>query len=436
MNLIINTESGSVEGLMSSDQKTRIFRGVPYAEPPIGELRFRRPEKKKSWTGVRPVKAFSPKAFQADLSKDSFYGKEFYAGDTSPMSEDCLYLNIWSPAEASGLPVLMWIHGGAYMHGYGSEIEFDGEALSKKGVIMVSVNYRVGSLGFFADDELESENPEHISGNYGFWDQIAALKWIYDNIENFGGDKNRITVAGQSAGCMSTQTLISTDLTRGMIHSAVLQSGGGIPGFASDYSIVKQKEISSSMKEYLGVKTVSELRKLSPEAICYAGYAMNGKYKGLSFMPNVDGYLLKKTVVDLALSGSIHDIPYIIGCTHDEMGNGTADMLRTSAVNFAANQEKLHKKPTYIYHFTRQLPGDDSGAFHSSELWYEFGTLKRCWRPFEQCDYDLSETMISYLTNFIKSDDPNSEGLPCWKPYTSSSPVRIRLDSEISEEKV
>lgn len=437
MELTVKTESGLVEGLYSKDKKCLIFRGVPYAEPPVGELRFKRSVPKKPWEGVRPAKAFSPKAYQADMTKDEFYCKEFYSGDTVPMSEDCLYLNIWTPADTGNekLPVLMWIHGGAYMHGYGSEDEFDGENFAAKGVIMVSINYRVGALGFFAHDELEKENDEGISGNYGMWDQIRALEWIYDNIENFGGDKNRITVCGQSAGCMSTQTLISSDITRGKINSAILQSGGGIPGFARDYNVDVQKKVSLALMKHLGVSTIGELRELSPEAICYGAYAIGPQFDGLCFMPNVDGYLLKDTIPNLAEKGLIHDIPYMIGCTKDEMGGGSADILRQSAINFGKNQEKLGKKTPFIYHFTRQLPGDKAGAFHSSELWYVFATYKRCWRPFTEEDIKLADIISSYWANFIKKQDPNDKKLTEWRAYSSENPVRMKLDTLCEEEK-
>ena len=422
--LIIKTTAGQVEGALSIDGDCRIFKGIPYAEPPVGNLRFKRAEPKKPWNGIRPAKAFSPKAYQADLTRGGFYAKEFYFGTPESMSEDCLYLNIWTPKNTGNqkLPVMMWIHGGAYMHGAGSEVEFDGEGFAKKGVILVTINYRVGALGFFAHNDLEKENPQGISGNYGFWDQISALKWIYENIESFGGDKEKITVAGQSAGCMSTQTLVSTSETKGLINSAILQSGGGIPGFARDYSVNAQKEISLELMEHLGITTIEELRALSPEAITYGAYDINARHDGLCWMPNIDGYLLKDTVPNLAINGDIHSIPYIIGCTKDEMGNGSAELLYSSAKAFAENQDKLGNPPVYVYHFERDLPGDDAKAFHSSELWYEFETLGRCWRPFEKRDWDLSAELATYFTNFIKHGKPNEYNGNKWNKYTIEKP--------------
>ena len=417
--LVIKTVSGLVEGALSKDSKCRIFRGVPYAEPPVGELRFRRPVAKKPWFGVKTTKSIPPKCYQADATKGDFYPKEFYSGEIPPLSEDSLYLNIWTPAAIGDekLPVLMWIHGGAYMHGSGSEVEFDGEGFAKKGVILVTINYRVGALGFFTHPELEKENEEGISGNYGFWDQIFALKWIYENIENFGGDKNKITVAGQSAGCMSTQTLISTEETKGLIAGAVLQSGGGVPGLARDYSKVRQTEVSLKLMEILGVSTIDELRQLSPESICNAGYAVNEHFGDLCWMPNVDGYLLKDTVANLAIDGKIHDIPYIIGSTKNDIGvSDKGDLLVESAIKFALVRNEQSDKKVWLYHFDRDLPGDNAGAFHSCELWYEFETMQRCWRPFEEHDYEISRELSTQWADFVKQGDPG------WKNYTAEEP--------------
>ena len=305
------------------------------------------------------------------------------------------------------------------MHGSGSEVEFDGEGFARKGVILVTINYRVGALGFFAHPDLEKETEEGISGNYGFWDQIFALQWIYDNIENFGGDKNKITVAGQSAGCMSTQTLISSDVTKGLIHGAVLQSGGGIPGFASDYSKERQIEVSKRLMEILGVSTIEELRELPPESICNAGYVVNNEFDNLCWMPNVDGYLLKDTVVNLALDGKIHNIPYMIGSTKNDLGaaSDSTDMLSESAKKFALVRNEQGGEKVWLYHFDRALPGDDAGAFHSCELWYEFETMNRCWRPFEEHDYAISRELSTNWADFVKNSDPG------WENYTDENPV-------------
>ena len=231
MQTIIQTKQGAVEGGLSQDGKTVIFKGLPYAQPPVGDLRFRRPQAHQPWPGVRPCREFGSSCMQADLSAEGFYAKEFYDVPLPPLSEDCLYLNIWTPESAtadSRLPVLFWIHGGAFLHGSGSEKEFDGEGFAKKGVILVTINYRVNAFGFFAHPDLEPETEEGVSGNYGILDQIFALQWVRENIGAFGGDPEKITIFGQSAGCMSVQAIISSPLAQGMLRGAILQSGGGL----------------------------------------------------------------------------------------------------------------------------------------------------------------------------------------------------------------
>ena len=285
MNTTVVTKQGAVAGVLSQDSRTVIFRGVPYAQPPVGELRFRRPQPHIPWEGVLDCKKFGPRCPQADLASMDFYGKEFYDEMVPPESEDCLYLNIWTPASAApgdNLPVLFWIHGGAFMHGCGTEKEFDGEGFAKKGVILVSINYRVNVFGFFAHPELEKENTEGVSGNYGLLDQAFALNWVRENIAAFGGDAAKITLAGQSAGCMSVQNLISSPLTKGMVRGAVLQSGGGLRALHATPSKEQLWEISQKLMEHLGVSTLEELRQVPALKLRDAAYAVNGPGLALS----------------------------------------------------------------------------------------------------------------------------------------------------------
>ena len=275
----IVTKQGAVQGLLSQDGRTVIFRGVPYAQPPVGELRFRRPQAHQPWEGVRDCTQFGPRCPQADLASMDFYGREFYDDLVPPEDEDCLYLNIWTPAEAgpaSKLPVLFWIHGGAFMHGCSSEKEFDGEGFARKGVILVSVNYRVNAFGFFAHPDLEAETEEKVSGNYGILDQIFALRWVKENIAAFGGDPEKVTIAGQSAGCMSVQTIVSSPLSQGLLRGAILQSGGGL--YAMKRCPTKEEVHATSRKlmEYLHVSTVAELRRMPAAQLRDAAYAVQG----------------------------------------------------------------------------------------------------------------------------------------------------------------
>ncbi|MBO5254112.1 MAG: carboxylesterase family protein [Clostridia bacterium] len=435
MQTIVNVREGQLEGCLSADQKTLIFKGVPYAEPPVGELRWKRPQPKTPWDGVRSAKAFSAKAPQADLTREGFYAKEFYTEETIERNEDCLYLNIWTPAEKTEekLPVFFWIHGGAFLHGCGAEKEFDGEQFSKNGVIMVSINYRVGALGFMVHPALAAENPEGLTGNYGIFDQIAALNWVYDNIEAFGGDPDKITVAGQSAGCMSVQILISSPLTKGKIKRAVLQSGGGLNGLTrGNTSVESRLPATELLMKALGAETIDDMRKIPAEKIAEVQYTINTG-GGLGWVPVTDGYLLPASTDEQALTGEIHDIDYMIGSTGNDIGFEDR-MLEKSAVHWAKNQLKLERNPSYLYYFNRKLPGDDAGAFHSCELWYVFHTLDRAWRPWEDCDRALEAVVSAYWANFAKTGDPNGEGLPVWHPYTDETPVQILLAETVSEQ--
>lgn len=415
MKAIVSTKQGQVEGYVSGG--TVIFKGIPYAAPPVGELRFRRPQEHEPWDGVLSCREFGSSCPQADLSAMDFYSKEFYDQPMPALNEDCLYLNIWTPQSAgpdSKLPVMFWIHGGAFMHGTGSEKEFDGEGMARRGVILVTINYRVNVFGFFAHPELEKENAEHVSGNYGILDQIAALEWVRENIAGFGGDPENITVFGQSAGCMSVQTIISSKLSKGMLKRAILQSGGGLHALHETPSREQAHDTAKKLMDHLNVSAIAQLREIPAEKLRDAAYAVSGD--GLSWTPHVDGWLLEDTTDQLALSGKIHDIQYIIGSLADDIGG--SDLLQKAGAEWCENQLKLGRAPGYLYYFTRKLPGDDAGAFHSAELWYVFETLPRCWRPWEDRDRELSDRMAGYWTNFAKTGDPNGPGLPRWEPYT------------------
>ena len=430
METIVRVREGQIEGCRSADQKSIIFKGVPYAEPPVGALRWKRPQPKTPWTGVRPAVEFSAKAHQADLTREGFYAKEFYTDEKIERSEDCLYLNIWAPADAQPgdkLPVFFWVHGGAFLHGCGAEKEFDGEQFARNGVILVTINYRVG-----AHPDLAAENPEGISGNYGIYDQIAALTWCRQNIASFGGDPDNITAAGQSAGCMSVQILISSPLTKGMIRRAILQSGGGLNGLNRDFSQASREAVSKKLMEALGASTIEEMRAIPGEKIAEVQYTIRAE-DGLCWTPVVDGVLLTAPVDDVARAGGAHDIDYMIGSTGDDIGADTR-RLEYSAVYWAKNQLALGRRPAYLYFFDRKLPGDDAGAFHSAELWYEFHTLDRAWRPWKPCDRALEKAVSTYWANFARCGDPNGAGLPHWRPYTADAPVQMRLAETIGEE--
>lgn len=437
---IVNTIYGQIQGIDMGDYVE--FRSVPYAKPPIGELRFKAPVKPDAWEGILDATVYAPKAYQ-DKNRDAPWEKDFYTNpkfDRVP-SEDCLYLNIWMPKSAledsnSKCPIAMWIHGGAFMGGYATELEFDGAVFARKGIILASVEYRCNIFGFFAHPWLTAENGK-TSGNYGSLDQIAALEWLYDNADFLGGDRENITVFGQSAGAMSTQTLVSSDLTRGKIAKAIMQSGGSYgQGLHRKMLLAEQEHYGEMFTEMHGIKSLEQLRAMSTEEIAAAMKPWMDKVlpeaKGLFLIPLCDDILLKDYYYELMDQGAIHDIPYMIGATKDDIDvqeeNRTNDKVTfflPGSIDFSKKLVELGRKPAYVYYFTRDLPGDGWGAYHSAELFYMFGTLDRCWRPWEARDYDLSERMIDYWSNFMKTGDPNGENLPEWKACMGEDDVLI-----------
>lgn len=433
---IINTSHGKIQGIELDGYS--VFKGVPYAKPPIGELRWKAPQSLEAWEGVYKADKFADMPMQdlptADLPITGRFLKEFYenAEFIPGQSEDCLYLNIWAPdqIERKKLPVAFWIHGGGFGGGYSSEMEFDGKAYCEKGVILVSVGYRVNTFGFLAHPWLNEENERNISGNYGILDQIAALKWVYKNIENFGGDPENITVFGQSAGSMSTQVLISSPLTEGMIAKAILQSGISCEeNILATPSLEEEMEIGKKYVEITGAKSLEELRTMSAEQLMEAKRILDREIwkmgKGLMVVPNKDGYVLTQNVKETWNDGNMRNIPYMLGVVTDDLGATPEEIVekRTGALmeeckRWSEKCDAVNNLPSYVYYFSHELPGDDWGAFHSAELWYMFGTYERCWRPMTKEDAILSEEMVTYWTNFMKTGNPQSTETRQWKPYT------------------
>lgn len=428
---VLTVEGGQIEGVVDAEG-VAVYKGIPYAAPPVGDLRWKQPQPVQPWQGVRKCDKFGAASLQGGQEEGSFYWKEFYQDGNPEMSEDCLYLNVWTPAAGkdSRLPVMFWIHGGAFQNGFGHEIEFDGDAFAKKGVVLVTINYRLGMCGFLAHPLLTAENGGKGSGNYGLFDQLAALKWVKKNIAAFGGDPDNITVFGQSAGAGSVQSLISSPLTKGYIQRAIIQSGGGLGGIISTKSLADVAATGKAMWDASGMTTLEQMRACPADRFqdIMMNYMKQQKtFNGMPYSPCVDGELLTASVYEAAISGQELDIPYMIGYTSGDLG---PDRMKKSAVDWSLLLEKQGRKPAYVYCFSRDLPGEDlkapngspvmPGAFHSSELWYVFGTLDKCWRPMEKGDYELSERMVSYWTNFAKTGNPNGEGLPEWKPCTGS----------------
>lgn len=435
----VQTRFGQYRG--RQEEGCSVFKGIPYAKPPVGALRFKAPEEPESFEGVRNALHFGNRAMQFGSQEGDFYYKEFFLDPAfvPPMSEDALYLNVWTPAERTdeALPVAFWIHGGAFLGGFGSEMEFDGAEYGKRGVILVTINYRLGAFGFLAHEELSAENPDGVSGNYGILDQIAALRWVHENIAAFGGDPNRITVFGQSAGCMSAQTLISSPLTRGRIAGAILQSASGYKGgFNRDVPMRNAYAVSKRLMQIAGAKDIAALREISADKLLEAtGRLMRENTErddmDLPFLPVIDGAVLPYGYNDTVDRKQHHDIPYMIGCARNDMQMDAKDPrdgeLYKGCVAWSLKNEELGRSPCHVYLFAHSPLGDDAGAFHSSELWYMFGTLSRSWRPKTQEDYALSERMLDYWTGFMKNGVPSAENPGEWEPCTKANPFVMEL---------
>lgn len=439
-NPIVTVDGGKIQGVETSVPGVYAFKGVPYAAAPVGDLRWKEPQSVTPWEGVRVCDQFSAAAVQAPHSPEGNpYTSEFFFEGDPEFSEDCLYLNVWTKAPAQPekkLPVALWIHGGGYTAGWGFEPEMDGKEWGAKDVVLVTINYRLGIFGFLAHPLLSEESAHGVSGNYGILDQIAALKWVRDNIAAFGGDPDNITIFGQSAGAGSVKTLVSSPLTENIIKKAIIQSGGGV----SEVSLLQVSgleaiaETNKKILDWGGYDTLEKMRAASTEEL----FTLVGRYNEATgertrmlTAPIVDGYVSLESFDDAARDGSIKDIPYMIGYTLDDMGALGAGIDRFCELRNTAG------KPVYAYQFARPLPDNEAGthdmkgAFHSSELWYVFKSLDRSDRPFTEADYALGERILSSWTNFVKSGDPGNG----WAAYTQEAPdyMVFRLGDDLAD---
>jgi len=461
----VTIETGAVEGIRAASGVS-IFRGLPYAAPPVGDLRWQSPKPPAAWTGVRKADKFPAACIQAPQIKGSFYQVEFYPVD-EPTSEDCLYLNVYTAAQSPSekRPVLVWIHGGGLREGSGSLPSFDGEPLALKGVVLVTINYRMNVFGFFAHPELTRTSGRNASGNYGFQDQLAALQWVQRNIAAFGGDPKNVTVNGQSAGSRSISCLMASPLSRGLFHRVIGQSGAEVQSMRS---LAAAEADGVTYAEKLGAKSLAELRAIPAGVLLKAGGASG---------PIVDGYVLPASPHTLFSQGKQNDVPVILGSTLDEQGgmqepisperfrqqarerygaradaflqlypaSNEAETRRSqhdvSRDTWAANMRRwarLHsatgKSKVFVYYFTRVAPGRDSeryGAFHSGELVYHFNNLKSVNRTWEPLDHKLADIMSSYWVNFASKGDPNGPGLPTWSVYDPVADITFELGVEL-----
>ena len=463
------TENGYVRGLQGTNARITVFNGIPFAAPPVGELRWQAPQPAANWDGVRECYKFAPISMQdtPGLGTD-IYCREWHVDPEIPMDEDCLYLNVWTPAKKTDekLPVLVWYFGGGFQWGYPAEMEFDGEHLAKKGIVVVSVNYRLGAFGFMTHPEISERYPQ-APANFGNLDQQAGLKWVVRNIENFGGDPKNITIAGQSAGGGSTLSQLTCKENFGLLQKAIIMSGVIRSPYMKDTFITPAplKEVEKKgldFFEFLGVKTLDEARKIDAVTIRnkYGEFAQNHP----RFAPCIDGKFMQEDPFKAYIAGRHAHVPVMSGNTSDEFPSilfaANEDELKENAKQFFGddtekflafdeahvkfndkayaplsgiecsvkgmflkNEENGYKEPGYYYRFAPDIPGwDNPGTFHSVDLWFFFDNLDKCWRPFVGRHYDLARQMSNYWVNFIATGDPNGKDvdgtdMPVWKPY-------------------
>lgn len=479
--LKVKIDTGKLQGKLSQDGKVRIFLGVPYAAPPVGPLRWQPPQPAKKWHGVFDATQFGHRCIQTNPFQDMVYRDP-------GQSEDCLNLNVWTPAKNghAKLPVMVWIYGGGYTAGATSEPRQDGEHLAEKGVIVVSMNYRLGIFGFFVSPELAAESPEHAAGNYGLMDQTAALRWVQKNIRRFGGDPRNVTIFGESAGSFSVSVQMASPLAQGLFEHAIGESGAAFDSRGLSFPPLAEAEQKDSLfaHDVLGTSDLSALRAMSAEEILKKVQAYPGR---APFWPDIDGWFLPESVEQIYAEGKQAHVPLLAGWNRDEpsalaidnpepptpesframaqqdfgpqaheflkvfpakteaqtirsaIAYDGAKFLTYSTWLWLETQVKTGDAPVYRYYFERPSPESEyhpagSGAFHSDEIEYVFGTLdSRPGAHWQPADYALSTLMQTYWTNFAKYGNPNGRAasIPSWPQYDAADDWQVmHLDAQ------
>jgi len=476
--LQVKVAEGTLQGIMDSTG-IKMFRGIPYAQPPIGDLRWKNPLPAKNWKGLRMADKFGPQAMQRPIYSDMVFR-------SAGKSEDCLYLNVWTPAKTAGekLPVLVYFYGGGFNAGDGSEYRYDGESMAQKGIVSVTVNYRLGIFGFLAHPGLTAESSTHSSGNYGLLDQHAALVWVKKNIAAFGGDPDKITIAGESAGSASVCAQVATPLSKGIFIGAIAESGS-VLGNLSPVPLADAEQNGVKFASSIGASSIADLRKLDADSLLN----MTAKTR---FQVTVDGYFFPESPQQIFATGKQMDIPILGGWNsaevnyHSLLGRDTATLQNYTntvkkiygdradeilklypaandaevlqvATDLASDRfiayatwkfldlhSKTDGKPVYRYLFTHKRPPmvadpnsavGSMGAAHASEIEYALGNLHYdkvyAWTT---DDYKTSETMQNYFVNFIKIGNPNGDGLPKWYGIQASIPKVMVIDADSKSE--
>jgi len=454
-NLRVTTKYGVVRGMPDGD--SILFKGVPFAKPPVGELRFHSPVEPEPWEGELDCTKAHSVACQYNRRKISAESclkvetKEEVARPT--ISEDCLYLNIWTPAErkeGEKLAVLCWIHGGMFTIGWGHEPEIDGKLMNQKGVILVTIGYRLGAMGFLAHPEFAKRDLTGTTGNYGFLDQIAALRWIKENIAAFGGDPDRITVHGYSAGGISSKLHLVSPLSRDLIFGSVVQSGGGLNAADPTRPVEELAQITQETMDRLGW-TVEDLMTLPAEEmntkLCDMAAEVIEKKEIFVFQPCIDGYsIVEEPEKSIAEGNYNQNVNVICGTVKGDfwmfsrkvqstlreqgLGDAIPHFAKTAGEPWARNNQREGFKPIRTYYFEHLIPGPEKTAPHGVELPYLFGTLSTIVRPWTEFDYRLQDAVNGYWANFAKTGDPNGEGLPQWPYNTEETPFAMHMTDD------
>jgi para-nitrobenzyl esterase len=471
----LSVEGGALAVPEPDGGGVRAFKGIPYAAPPLGPLRWRPPQSVPAWTGVRPTNAFGPNSLQGIVFDDI----DPYAVG---VSEDCLYLNVWTPAapgEGARLPTMVWIHGGGFVVGFGAEPRYDGAHLAARGIVVVTLNHRLNALGFLAHPELTAESEHRASGNYGMLDLIAALNWVKRNIVAFGGDPGKVTIAGESAGSEAASALMASPLAKGLFAGVIGESGAMFPSPSRAPAPLKKAEAAGvEFMRKVGAKTLAKLRAAPAEAILAAA-------PGIGYRPIIDGWFLPRPPAEIFAAGEQSDAPLMAGWNKDEGFNFT--LLQGDAANrpYAELVRKIFRRRTEealrLYPgrspkaeeaAARALGGDltiihptwawieaqkrsgradifrfrfdrapltpqgwfgerssrDAGAFHAGEIVYVFDNLDAVPWLIDDADRALASLASSYWLNFVRSGDPNGPGLPHWSSHRSAGAPVMALD--------
>lgn len=464
----VKVTGGRVSGAPGKDASVTAFKGIPFAAPPVGSARWTAPAPVKPWKGIRAGDKFSASCIQNVVSERKPWTYEFMSH--TEISEDCLYLNVWTGAQSASerRPVFVYIHGGGFQEGSGAVPVYDGEGLAKKGLVVVTINYRLGVFGFLALAELTKESGRNASGNYGLLDALAALQWVHQNIGAFGGDPDRVTIAGQSAGGMAVHALTASPLAKGLFQRAIVESGGSTVGGAgislAPHTLAEAEADGAKFAASKNANSLADLRALSWQKL-----NEDSGNQGFRFAPIVDGYFQPMTVREIIQKGMQNDVPTLTGANLGELGGlfpsgpitlttfqaqarkryenladdflalypattdeearaaqaaSTRDQSLAALYLWSRERAKTAKTPAYLYLWDHTLPGPDAqkfGAFHTSEVPYALNTLSMSDRPFTAADHQIADTLSSYWANFAATGDPNGPGLPHW-PAASSTP--------------